>query len=244
MAGQFSAVWKSDEMKKTTILSMVFMVLAVTALLSSFPVLAETRYVSDQLTIPMRSGASNEYRILRFLRSGTELTVLSASEDGKYLQVQTRSGKKGWIEKKHSMSQPSARERIVTLKKQFSNVSQTISDFEQQIKALERRNRQLEAQYASLESEKQNLENAYEELKVIAANPLALSRTNKQLQQQLDQVLASEAAYKKENAALRENVMQDWFLIGGGVSMGSLLFGLLITRINWRRRRNSWGDSF
>ncbi len=192
----------------------------------------------------MRSGASSQHRILKFLRSGTPLTVLGSSENGKYLQVKTSKGKKGWIEKKDTMAQASARERIVVLKKQFSNVNETITEFENKIAELKQANQLLENRYKSLESEKQNLESAYEDLKVTAANPVAISRKNKQLQRELDQVLASEASLKKENQDLQENVMQDWFLIGGGVSIGSLLLGLLITRINWRRKRNSWGDSF
>jgi SH3 domain protein len=39
-------------------------------------------------------------------------------------------------------------------------------------------------------------------------------------------------------------VTQEWFIIGGGVSIGSLILGIILTRINWRRKRDSWGDSF
>ncbi len=205
---------------------------------------AETLYVSDQLTVPMRSGASNQHRIVKFIRSGTMLTVLGKSEDGKYLQVQTQKGKKGWVEKKHVMQQRSARDRLVTLKKQYSNIDETVTAFEGRIAELKQANSLLEKKYKSLESEKQNLESAYDDLKVTAANPVAISRKNKQLQRDLEQALASEAALKKENSDLQNNVMQDWFLIGGGVSLGSLVLGLLITRINWRRKRSSWGDSF
>ena len=205
---------------------------------------AETLYVSDQLTIPMRSGASNQHRIIKFLRSGTALQVLGKSDDGKYLHVQTSKGKKGWVETRQTMHEVSARERIVRLKKQFSNVSDTIADFEKKIATLKQENQLLQDRYKSLESERQNLESAYDELKLTAANPLALARTNKQLQRKLDQALASEEQLVKENQKLKDNVMQEWFMIGGGVSIGSLLLGLIITRINWRRKRNSWGDSF
>ena len=48
----------------------------------------------------------------------------------------------------------------------------------------------------------------------------------------------------KDNQALRSNVAQEWFMIGGAVAMGSLILGLILTRINWRRKRDNWGDSF
>jgi len=210
----------------------------------SLPAVSQTLYVSDQLTVPMRSGASSQYRIVKFISSGTSLKVLGQSEDGKYYHVETLKGKKGWVEKKHVMTQPSARKRIVDLKKKFSNINQTVVDFETKIAQLKKANSLLENQYKSLEGEKQRIESDYEELKVTASSSVALSRKGKQLQRDLDQALASEAMLEKENQNLQNNVMQDWFLIGGGVSMGSLLLGLLLTRINWKRKRDSWGDSF
>ncbi len=64
--------------------------------LISEPVFAKTvRYVSDELKIPLRSGASNKHRIIKFLRSGTALTVLS-NED-KFTEVEMRDGKSGWV---------------------------------------------------------------------------------------------------------------------------------------------------
>jgi SH3 domain protein len=46
----------------------------------------------------------------------------------------------------------------------------------------------------------------------------------------------------EENEHLTDASAKDWFILGASVSLGSLLFGLLITRINWKRKRHSWGD--
>lgn len=221
--------------------SLVFL---ITLSCFSLPAVSETLYVSDQLTVPMRSGASNQYRIVKFISSGTTLSVLGRSEDGKYIHVKTLKGKKGWVEKKHLMAQQSARKRLVEMKKKFSDIDKTVVDFETEIAALKQAKGLLEQQYKSLESEKQGIEQDYEDLKVTASSSIAISRKNKQLQRDLDQALASEAMLEKENKDLQNNIMQEWFLIGGGVSMGSLVLGILLTRINWRRKRDSWGDSF
>ncbi|MBS1203084.1 MAG: hypothetical protein H6R22_1593 [Chromatiaceae bacterium] len=42
---------------------------------------AETRYVTDQLDITLRAGESIRYKILRMLRSGTPLEVLTVERD-------------------------------------------------------------------------------------------------------------------------------------------------------------------
>ncbi len=79
---------------------------------------------------------------------------------------------------------------------------------------------------------------------ITAANPLALSKKNKLLKKDLDKAEDRAAMLDDDNQQLRSNVAQEWFIIGGAVSIGSLIFGLILTRINWRRKKDSWGDSF
>ena len=112
----------------------------------------------------------------------------------------------------------------------------TISELRSQLKEAQGENSQLQ-------NERTRLSNSIEDLKITAANPLALSRKNKDLQRDLDQARSDAAALEKDNQKLRNNVMQEWFIIGAAVSIGSLVLGILLTRIRWKKR-NSWGDSF
>ncbi len=47
--------------------NLVLSSLVLFAVLASEPVYAQTGYVSDQLKVPMRSGASGGHRIMKFL---------------------------------------------------------------------------------------------------------------------------------------------------------------------------------
>ena len=211
--------------------------------LISEPVFAKTvRYVSDELKIPLRSGASNKHRIIKFLRSGTALTVLG-NED-KFTEVEMRDGKSGWVLTTDLMNVPSGRDRLAAAQKQFSQSDTIIKDLKSTIAELNSELKQLKNEKGALQNERTNLSNSLEDLKITAANPLSLSKKNKQLKKELDKVRDNEAMLEKDNQQLRSNVMQEWFLIGGAVSIGSLLLGLIITRINWRKKRDSWGDSF
>lgn len=211
--------------------------------LISEPVFAKTvRYVSDELKIPLRTGASTKHRIIKFLRSGTALTVLD--EDDKFTEVKTGNGKSGWVLTEDLMNVPSGRDRLAAANKKFSTSAEQIKELKSTIAELKRESRELKGEKSSLQNERTNLSNSLEDLKITAANPLSLSKKNKQLKKELDKVRDNEAMLEKDNQQLRSNVMQEWFLIGGAVSIGSLLLGLIITRINWRKKRNSWGDSF
>jgi SH3 domain protein len=142
------------------------------------------------------------------------------------------------------MDVPSGRDRLATAKKKFANADKVITDLENKIKELKTEIRQLKNEKSSLENERTNLSNSLEDLKITAANPLALSKKNKELKKELDKAEANVAMLDSDNQALRSNVAQEWFIIGGAVSIGSLILGLIITRINWRRKRDTWGDSF
>lgn len=69
----------------------------------------ETRYISDQLLVPVRSGAGGEYRILhKGLPSGTALTQFQVSEDGVWAEIETRGGTRGWLRAQYLQSEPPA----------------------------------------------------------------------------------------------------------------------------------------
>jgi len=224
-----------------------FLVLLVVVLFSTLfseAVLAKTLYVSDELTIPLRSGASNQHRIIKFLTSGTALTVLERSEDGKYTNVDINGDKSGWVLTENLMDIPSGRDRLAAANKKFENSFQEIKDLKSTIAEMKEEIKTLKNENSSLQTERTNLNNSLEDLKITAANPLSLSKKNKELKKELDNAQSNVEMLENDNQQLRSNVMQEWFMIGGGVAIGSLLLGIILTRINWRRKRNSWGDSF
>jgi SH3 domain protein len=213
------------------------------AVLASEAVYAETAYVSDVLKVPMRSGATTGHRILKFLISGTAVTVLETSEDGKYTHVEV-GDKEGWVLTEDLMDVPSGRDRLVVVNKKLSGAREQVQQLKSNVAELKAEIKQLKNENNTLQNERTNLSNSLDDLKITAANPLALSRKNKELKKELEKAHANVAMLDKDNQQLRSNVMQDWFIIGGAVSIGSLLLGIILTRINWRRKRDSWGGSF
>jgi SH3 domain protein len=203
---------------------------------------AQKAYVSDQLKIPMRSGASNAHRIIKFLSSGTPLTVVDT--DGDYSEVEISGEKTGWVLTSDLMDIPSGRDRLVVVNKKLSESRAETKELKSSVAELKSEIRQLKSEKSSLQNERTNLSNSLEDLKITAANPVALSKKNKQLKKDLEKANANVDMLEKDNQALRSNVMQEWFVIGGAVSIGSLILGIILTRINWRRKRDTWGDSF
>lgn len=208
------------------------------------PAHAETiKYVSDSLTIPMRSGTTNRHKILKFLPSGTKLQVQETNEDASYLFVITPEGKEGWVETRLVMGEPSARDQIITMSSKLETMGDRISKLKKSLSENKNLIQQMEKQNNVLESQNQALRDELENLKATAARPIALSQKNKELETQISQIKNTNQKLSQENAQLNDKNIKEWFVIGAAVSMGSLFFGLIIPRIRWRKKE-SWGGGF
>ena len=230
--------------KNQSMHSFMLSVLIIILAAISAPAQAKTAYISDEVKVAMRSGTSNEHRILKFLRSGTAFTVLGTSDDEKYIEIELPDGKTGWVATENVMDIPSARERLVTANNKLSQVGQENKDLKNTIAKLRTEAKQLKSELNTLENERSRLSDSLDDLKITAANPVALSKKNTQLKNDLSKAEANAEELDKENQQLRSNVAQKWFMVGGAVSLGSLIIGLILTRINWTRKRASWGDSY
>lgn len=199
-------------------------------------------YVSDELTIPMRSGTSDKHRIYRFLASGTALKVLEVSEDGNYSRVTDPEGKEGWVENSNLMSRRSARDRLVNANDKLDKSRAKVKELKKSINELQSENKNLSNQLAKSEKKVATLEGDIAYLKKATANPLALANRNKSLEGDINAVTKMNVQLKNENKNLSDQSTKEWFILGAAVSLGSLLFGLLITRIRWQKK-SSWGGS-
>ncbi|TVR65001.1 MAG: TIGR04211 family SH3 domain-containing protein [Candidatus Competibacteraceae bacterium] len=190
------------------------------------PARAETVYATDSCTLPVRSGTSTEYRILRMVDSGTPLEILGSGTTQGYTRVRTPEGVAGWILTRYLMDQPSPRDQVLQL--------------EERVAALDEDNRTLRDEAETLDATRAALARCEEELAAIrhaAAETLAIEQENLRLQQEIAAAHEQQRYLELENASLRDRSSRNWFIAGAGVALGGLLLGLIIPRISWRRRQ-------
>jgi SH3 domain protein len=224
--------------------SLLYIIVCAGLNLAAQPLLAETLYVSDELTIPLRSGDTSQHRIIKFLPSGAKLEILDTNEAGSYQLVRTTSGKQGWVEAKKLMKSASARSQLPKLSKRIAKLKTDIRQKNETIAELKASISDLQNQNSKLDGYGQRQSDELARLKKVAARPVQLAQQNSKLEtdlaktnRELDRALA-------ENADLSNNNIKEWFMIGGGVSLISLLFGLVIPNFKWRRKTDSWGGGF
>ena len=67
---------------------------------------SETRYVTDLIFTPIRTGPGGDYRIInKGLPSGTEVTYFGTTEDGVWAEVETRGGTRGYLRAQYLQSE-------------------------------------------------------------------------------------------------------------------------------------------
>jgi len=98
---------------------------------------AETAYVSDELSINLRRGEGNSFKIRRALKSGEALEIISRNRESGYSKVVTKGGTEGYVLTRLLMDQPSARDRLETTISRNQTLHKKITQLESDISRLD-----------------------------------------------------------------------------------------------------------
>lgn len=211
--------------------------LLLVLLVSALPLAGQAQvYVSDQLEVAKRSGPSMQHRILRFVGSGTQLQRLDTSGD--WTQVRDRQGREGWIQTRHLMDSPSARQQLEAANRRVEAAEAEREEMAGRLDETREHADELAARVEALEDERDRLESRLED----AREGLELADEHQRLQTTIGDLQAEIRDLEADKAALTRQTQRDWFLAGAGVLLAGLVLGLILPRIRWKRRRG-WGDT-
>jgi SH3 domain protein len=196
---------------------------------------AKKGYVSDQLEVQVRSGASTQHKIIKLLPSGTPVTILSENEGAGYSLVKLDSGENGWILTRYLSEEPMARELL--------------AEHDRKLESAVAENKQIKAELATLKAGKDEADKMVQQLNTeliairqASANALQIQAERDRLQGRVIDLERDLETTRREKSALDGDYRQNWFLIGASVLFGGMMLGILLPRLSWRKRSH-W-DSF
>ncbi|MBE4592610.1 arylsulfatase [Vibrio navarrensis] len=198
--------------------------LIVTVLLTVFSVpslFAQDRYIADELFTYMHSGPNNTFRIIGSIDAGSKVQLLQSNSETGYSEVVDERGRKGWVQTKFITRQESMAIRLPRLEKELKDVKAQLANARQSadtekaglVDSLENRNQQIS-----------ELEMKYGE---ISEQLTAVQTENRQLRAKLD--------------TQKDDLLLKYFMYGGGVAGGGLLFGLILPHLIPRRKKSPSG---
>lgn len=206
--------------------------LAVLLVTVSAAALGATRYVTDELRISVRTGAGNQFRIIEVIGTGTRLETLKT--EGEWARVRTPSGETGWVRNQYLAEQPVAADRLETVRSDLQDARDRVAELENQLEEARATSQSAQQRIATLENERDELQSRLSE----AERGLSLHDENQRLKGEVDELEQRVTDLRTETERLAERRRREWFLIGAGVLLGGMLFGIVVTRIPWRRRKD------
>jgi len=197
---------------------------------------AETLYVSDTtLEANLRTGTSQENRIIGMLRPGTQVTVLSEKEG--WAEVTLEDGRTGWILRRYLSERPPWRETAEQLQRENEQLRNQLHKVRTEHQQIAQKSAEVQKQLDSQQGEFQSLQREHEDLRKSSTNYLNLKMAYENLQNEARQNKAKLDEVEKAYSKLKTSRAIRWFLSGAGVLMLGWIVGSSMARI--RRRRSS-----
>ncbi len=217
----------------------------VTALLCSLlfvgSAMAESRYITDVIYVPMRAGPGNQYKIVHHgLKTGTEMNVLELDAGNEFSKVVTPSGLEGYVRTQYLLKKPPAR---MLLPEALARADKADKDREQLLRQLKAKESELATLETKVKTTNKDLEARQVELKRvldISSDTLAIDQRNKQLVEENQRLKNRVQILGADNDQLQQESSYRWFLYGGGTILIGIILGLLLPRIRVRKKTADW----
>jgi SH3 domain protein len=206
--------------------------LAVVSWFSIAAAATGTAYVSDECEITFRRGAGNEFKILRMLKSGAQVEVLSESPDG-WSQVKLEDGAEGYVLTRFLKSEEPLSRQAGRLQTENETLKSTTQNLKQTNDALTTENSRLKTELASAKNNLQKVQEDYDQLKLNAKDVVSVTKELQNLKQQHEKLEKEYHTAKVEQEEGKE--MQLWLLFGAGILVFGIIVGVISRRSSSRQ---------
>jgi len=175
----------------------------------------KTAYVTDNLSTAVRSGATNEYRILFYVPAGSQVTVLDDAADNGFIKVRDDRGREGWTLERFIVDTKGARIRLQEVEAQLAEALQTIETMK----------KQHEGEMSAVQD---RLNNANE-----------IVRKSASFQQQISELQTENTTLEQQNRMMADRFQQEVLFAGAIVVLGGMVIGAFLGRMS-RKKRSNW----
>ncbi len=218
-------------MKKIVLAGLVSF--AVTTLTFSTVSVAEDRYVTDVIYIPLRADKDNQATIIKSgLPTGTRLKFLSEEEDAnknKWSRVATSEGIEGWMRSQNLTAEPTASMKLAALTSGPTDMVE-----------LQKQNISLKNELASAQAAVQNLSKELEEIRKSPTSDINLEQENQNMTRINQSLLVERDVLKAENDQLKRSDTYKQRIYGGALILAGVILSFILQLFGKRKRRSEW----
>ncbi|MBT5556278.1 MAG: TIGR04211 family SH3 domain-containing protein [Halieaceae bacterium] len=200
---------------------------------------SETRYVTDLIFTPVRTGPGGDYRIInKGLPSGTEVTYYGLTEDGVWAEIETKGGTRGYLRAQYLQANAPRGSQVnaleATLAGEVERAAQLQRDLDEAMAQLTSTDSSMSTAARELEQTRETLA----EVKRVSANAIQLDQMTKSLTGKLEDANARNDLLKLENARLQDRISSNRAIEVVVLIALGIMIALLVPRLSVKRRRN------
>ena len=205
-------------------------------LVASVPLVAyaETAYITEKLEVPVRSGESREYRIIRYLQAGAQVEMLQTYESG-YTKIRDERGREGFVLGRYLVDRAPSFVIAGRLEAEVAKQRETIKRLEQDIEALTAQNKSSNELIRIAKDQLAEKEVELKEFLATAGDSITLKNRLVALETERQVLLADNETLRAEKLAARDDSFKSWFALGAVTLAVGWFVGLLMPRV--RRSR-------
>ena len=205
-------------------------------LVASVPLVAfaETAYITEKLEVPVRSGESREYRIIRYLQAGAQVERLMTYESG-YTKIRDERGREGFVLGRYLVDRAPSFVIAGRLEAEVAKQRETIKRLEQDIEALTAQNKSSNESIRLAKDQLAEKEVELKEFLATAGDSITLRNRLVALETERQVLLADNETLRAEKLAARDDSFKSWFALGAVTLAVGWFVGLLMPRV--RRSR-------
>jgi SH3 domain protein len=197
-------------------------------LLTAALVAAETRYVSEKLTITLRTGPGTDRKIISVLPVGRAVEVVASGEE--WTEVVLSNGKKGWVLTRYLTGKEPASRVLARLQQKYARLSEEYEMLQERSSKLSTEGKGLAGELVETQQALSKLTHEYETLKKDSKEFLALKtkyakslKSSKQAREEADEI-------KEQYKQLSYSEAKTGMLIGGGLIVLGFITGYILKR--------------
>jgi len=198
----------------------------------------EKRYVTDKLFIQLRSGPSNEYRILKVVQSGEHL--IYQGEEGDFTKVKTSKGVEGYVRSQYLVNEPVAKEKLILTNRELDNLKAELSTARKQVDELTSELEAAKSERAEASRSSTELERELERIRSVSENAIALDEKARKLSRKTQELELQVSTLSAENQELRGDRSLSYLIYGGGLVVVGIIGGLILPGLRGRRSNSGW----
>jgi len=211
--------------------------IATAAPISAF---AETMWLTDMLWVNVRTGPTDNNRILKTVKSGTRMEILEKPEDGTYYRIRTEKGLEGWIPLRYLSKEPTGFIQAANLQAEKLQLQQKLDELDNKYKNLLADKGDVKGEIETLRTDNAQLSKELNRIKAISGDAMNLDTQYQELAEQHARTKNDLDVAKAENQSLKEYNDSKMLYAGGLLIIIGIIAGFVLPRLTGKRRKDGW----